>query len=401
MKQHSKFEKLTSKQSNSPLQLSNNLVTHTSISKHWFSYLKVGQKIGIGYTLLVSIAVLGTTMGFLIADHYKQKAQKREEAAFEELYQASQLKTSVFYVRTTQHRLILYMDRPKLWEKNYTQLVEYVAEARQVWSELTANSTIKKPNISISGSEQKAVYPLLQNYKGFSAYLQRTEAFFKDNNPNKLSQIEIKTAQTQLFNFMHGSSVFVMDDFLDDITSLVKVTAKEYEQAKKELQTAEKLHLYIIVGSLSLSIAIATLLAIYTSRAIARPIQAVTRIAQQVTEESNFDLQAPVTTNDEVGILATSLNRLIQEVQQLIKAQKDANEQLEVYSQVLEKKVRERTRELDDKNQRLELALEELRSTQANLVENEQGEREFDRPLPSFTTQNLSLSDSERDRFEL
>ncbi len=72
-----------------------------------------------------------------------------------------------------------------------------------------------------------------------------------------------------------------------------------------------------------------------------------------------------------------------------------------MYSQVLEKKVRERTRELDDKNQRLELALEELRSTQANLVENEQGEREFDRPLPSFTTQNLSLSDSERDRFEL
>ncbi|MBE9104512.1 HAMP domain-containing protein [Nostoc cf. edaphicum LEGE 07299] len=171
---------------------------------------------------------------------------------------------------------------------------------------------------------------------------------------------------------MHGSSVFLMDDFLNDISKLVKVTAKEYQQAKQELQTAEKLRLYIIVGSQSLSIAIATLLAIYTSRAIARPIQAVTHIAQQVTEESNFDLQAPVTTNDEVGILATSLNRLIQEVQQLIKAQKDSNEQLEVYSQILEKKVRERTQELDEKNQRLELALAKLRHTQAQVVENEQ-----------------------------
>ena len=367
MKQHSKFDKLTSKQSN-------NLTAHTSISRHWFSYLKVGQKIGIGYALLVSIAVLGTTMGFVIADHYKQKAHKREEAAFEELYQASQLKTSVFYVRTTQHQLILYMDRPKLWGKNYTQLLEHVAEARQVWFELTANYTINKPTMYGSVSGQKTVYPLLQNYKGFSAYLQRTEAFFKENNPNNLSPSEIKTAQSQLFNFMHGSSVFLMDDFLNDISKLVKVTAEEYQQAKLELQTAEKLRLYIIVGSLSLSIAIATLLAIYTSRAIARPIQAVTHIAQQVTEESNFDLQAPVTTNDEVGILATSLNRLIQEVQQLIKAQKDANEQLEVYSQVLEKKVRERTRELDEKNRCLELALEELRSTQANLVENECGE---------------------------
>ncbi|MDZ7955907.1 HAMP domain-containing protein [Nostoc sp. DedQUE09] len=367
MKQHSKFDKLTSKQSNSRLQLSNH-----SISRYWFSYLKVGQKIGIGYALLVSIAVLGTTMGFLIADHYKEKAQKREEAAFEELYQASQLKTSVFYVRTTQHQMILYMDRPNLWKKNYTELLKYVSETRQVWFELTANYTINKPNYSfVSG--KKTVYPLLQNYKGFSAYLQRTEAFFKENNPNNLSPIEIKTAQAQLFNFMHGSSVFLMDNFLNDISKLVKVTAEEYQQAKQELQTAEKLRLYIIVGSLSLSIAIATLLAIYTSRAIASPIQAVTHIAQQVTEESNFDLQAPVTTNDEVGILATSLNRLIQEVQQLIKAQKDSNEQLEVYSQVLEKKVRERTQELNEKNQRLELALAELRHTQAQIVENQQG----------------------------
>ncbi|BAY74007.1 integral membrane sensor signal transduction histidine kinase [Nostoc linckia NIES-25] len=365
MKQHNNFDKLACGLSNSGVQRLNNF-------GYWFSHLKFGQKIGVGYALVVSIAVLGTTMGFLIADHYKMKAQKRELAAFEELYQASQLKTSVFYVRTTQHQLILYMDRPKLWEKNYAELLDYVAQVRQVWSELAANYTIQKPSKSYPVNKQKGFYILLQNYKNFSAYLHRTEAFFQGNNPNKLSPSEIKTAQTQLFNFMHGSPVFLMDNFLNDITNLVEVTAKEYEQAKQELQIAEKLRLYIIVGSLLLSIAIATLLAIYTSRAIARPIQAVTHIAQQVTEESNFDLQAPVTTNDEVGILATSLNRLIQEVQQLIKAQKDINEQLEVYSQVLEKKVSERTQELNEKNQRLELALEELRSTQANLVKNQQ-----------------------------
>ncbi|MDZ8106289.1 MAG: HAMP domain-containing protein [Nostoc sp. DedQUE12a] len=365
MKQHKNFDKLACGWSNSGVQPSNN-------SGYWFSHLKVGQKIGVGYALVVSIAVLGTTMGFLIADRYKQKAQKREAAAFEELYQASQLKTSVFYVRTTQHQLILYMDRPKLWEKNYADLLEYVAQARQSWSELTVNYSIQNATKYYSVNEQKAFDVLLGSYKGFSAYLQRTEAFFQENNPNKLSPNQIKTAQTQLFNFMHGSPVFLMDNFLDDITNLVEVTAKDYEQAKQELQSAEKLRLYIIVASLSLSIAIATLLAIYTSRAIARPIQTVTHIAQQVTEESNFDLQAPVTTNDEVGILATSLNRLIQEVQQLIKAQKDINEQLEVYSQVLEKKVCERTQELNEKNQRLELALEELRSTQANLVKNQQ-----------------------------
>jgi nitrogen fixation/metabolism regulation signal transduction histidine kinase len=88
---------------------------------------------------------------------------------------------------------------------------------------------------------------------------------------------------------------------------LVEVIAQEYQQANWELKRAEKLRVYIISGSLSLSIAIATLLAIYTSRTIARPIQAVTHVAQQVTEEYNFDLQAPITTNDEIGILAASL----------------------------------------------------------------------------------------------
>ncbi|MFQ4142600.1 HAMP domain-containing protein [Chlorogloeopsis sp. ULAP02] len=365
MKQHSDFDEMAVGESNNRLQSNN--------SWYWLSRLKVGQKIGIGYGVLLSISILGTTIGFFIADRYQNQAYKREQAAVEKLYQVSQLKTSVFRVRTTQHQLLLYMDRPKLWQENYTELVEYVAQARQVWSDFGANYSIENPTIKYNSvSEQQAVYRLLKNYKGFNTYLKRTEAFFRVNNPSQLSADEIETAQNQLFNFMHGSSVFLMDEFLDDIKSLMEVIAEEYKQSKQELLRAEDLRLKIILGSLLLSIAIATLLAMYTSRAIARPIQTLTHVAQQVTEESNFDLQAPNTTNDEVGILAVSLNRLIQEVQQLIKIQKDANEQLEVYSQVLEKKVRERTRELNEKNQTLELALEELRRTQARLIQSEQ-----------------------------
>ncbi|MBE9198529.1 HAMP domain-containing protein [Nodularia sp. LEGE 06071] len=371
MKQHDNFDELAFGRSNRSLESSNSS-SNTSNFRYWFSHLKVAQKIGLGYGVLLSIAVLGTSIGFLIADYYQQQAQKREEAAIEELYQMYQLKTIVFRVRTNQHKLILYMEQPRRWREQYTLLLKYVEEARQVWFEFKASYSTENSIIYDSVIEQEAVHRLLQNYKDFDIYLQRTEALFRDNNPSKLSPREIKTVQTELFNFMHGSSVFMIDAFLDDITNIVEVISEEYQQANWELQRAEKLRLYIIVGSLSLSIAIATLLAIYTSGTIARPIQAVTHIAQQVTEQSNFDLQAPVTTNDEVGILAASLNRLIQEVQQLIKAQNNANEQLEVYSQVLEEKVRERTRELKEKNLSLELALNELRRTQAQLIETEQ-----------------------------
>ncbi|MEA5600345.1 HAMP domain-containing protein [Nostoc sp. UHCC 0252] len=371
MKQHHNFDDLAFGRSNSSLQ-SNNSSPNTSNSRYWFSHLKVGQKIGIGYALIVSIAVLGTSIGFLIADYYQRQAQKREEAAIEELYKMYQLKTIVFRVRTNQHKLILYMAQPKRWQEQYTLLVNYVEQARQVWFEFKTNYSIDNPNLYDSVIEQEALHRLLQVHKGFDTYLQRTEALFHDRNPSKLSPNEIRTAQTQLFNFMHSSSIFMIDDFLDDITNLVEVIAQEYQQANWELQRAEKLRLNIILGSLLVSIAIATLLAIYTSQAIARPIQAVTHVAQQVIEESNFDLQAPVTTNDEVGILANSLNRLILEVQQLITVQNDANEQLEVYNQVLEEKVRERTRELNEKNLSLKMALEELQRTQVQLAETEE-----------------------------
>lgn len=342
-----------------------------SRSGNWLGSLKVGQKISVGYGLVIGVAVLGTTIGFMIADHYQKEAQHEEEDAIEELAQVNHLNSAVFRVRTKQHKLILYMEQPVLWQEKYPQLLEYVAQAQQAWIEFKA--TFRNPSRRLKDSPQeKAAYDqLVQTKNGFDHYLKQSETLFKASNPKNLSPADINATQAKLFNFMHNSQVFTLDDFLNDIANLVEVAAAEYKQAKIDLRNAEKLRLQIIAASLLLSVATATLLAMYMNRAIARPIQAVTHVAHQVTEESNFDLQAPVTTQDEIGILAASLNRLIQEVQQLLKTQKDTNEQLEVYSEVLEKKVRERTRELKEKNQSLQQTLEDLRRTQAQLVQTE------------------------------
>ncbi len=71
-----------------------------------------------------------------------------------------------------------------------------------------------------------------------------------------------------------------------------------------------------------LSVAIATLLPVYTSGIITSRINAVTDIALRVTKEANFELQAPVTTEDEIGTLADALNQLIQQVKRLLELQK-------------------------------------------------------------------------------
>lgn len=47
----------------------------------------------------------------------------------------------------------------------------------------------------------------------------------------------------------------------------------------------------------------------------------MTDIAQKVSQEANFDLQAPVITQDEVGALTNSLNQLIRQVKHLLEEQ--------------------------------------------------------------------------------
>ncbi len=337
----------------------------------WLGRLKVGQKISLGYALVLGVAVIGTAIGFTVADHYQKEAQEKEEDAIEELYQVYRLKSAVFRVRTKQHKLILYMDQPKIWQEKYQKFLSQIAQAQQTWVDFRATFRNPARRLKDTPEEKRAYERIMRTKSGFDNYLEQSEILFRASDPSHLSPESVASAQAKSFNFMHNSRVFTLDEFLTDIAHLVEVTAVEYNQAKLDLRNAERLRLQVITVSMILSLVVAALLALYMNRAIARPIQAVTHVAQQVTEESNFDLQAPIMTNDEIGILAVSLNRLIQEVQQLLAAQREANDQLEVYSQVLEKKVKERTQELREKNQSLLNALEELHRAQAKLEPDE------------------------------
>jgi signal transduction histidine kinase len=55
-------------------------------------------------------------------------------------------------------------------------------------------------------------------------------------------------------------------------------------------------------------------LAVYISWVIAYPIELMIKVANQVGEESDFAIQIPVTTEDEIGELTDALNHLIQRV---------------------------------------------------------------------------------------
>jgi hypothetical protein len=117
-----------------------------------------------------------------------------------------------------------------------------------------------------------------------------------------------------------------------ELTTILNTAQAQERQGGDVMEEAQGLEKLIIILSMLVSIAIASVVAFRTSCAIAQPVVTVTQVAQEVAKESNFTLRAPITTDDEIGSLATSLNQLIERVDQRTQELQQAKEAAEAAS---------------------------------------------------------------------
>ncbi|HEY9671368.1 MAG TPA: ATP-binding protein [Waterburya sp.] len=296
----------------------------------WFNRftrrLSIHQKIACGYVLSISIAVLGTGAGLIVGEHYDDKATTQFGIAQKRYEQLDHLEKSVWEVKFHQQQLLLVSGNKALEEKEINQLQASITEANQRLDELQVNlknysdvpaeyATQLKGFLQICDQEVDAFALLLQSLSKEINSLTPT--------PGNLQR------QEQIFQeIIKGKQATKFEQLSETLDHLVQSTVEQEKQAAVTFRQAKVLRLIIIIVSMVLSIIIAVALAFYTSRAIARPIKAVTKVAKQATQESNFELQAPVTSHDEIGVLATSLNQLIQQVAAQIRELKQAQAQL-------------------------------------------------------------------------
>lgn len=354
----------------------NSLKPQSPIPK-WFQRvtrrLSIRTKISCGYALALSIAILGTTAGILVAEHYQREARKLEEDAIEEINLINHLQTSLLQVRTHKQQLFFLLNKPEKLQREYSELLKYLAELEKAWSEFKeTEGNTKNSEVEELPGEAERIKNLLQEHgPSLETYLRQIKELIKQIDPSSLKPENVEAVQQRLLDFSTTSALLNINHLLDDLSEVTKFADTEYEQAEEQYMAAQALRIQIIGGSILLSLTLATLLALYTSRVIAQPIQALTTIAHQVTQDANFDRQAPVTTEDEVGVLAVAFNTLIQRVAKYTK-------QLQLESETLEKRVFERTQELEETNQQLVEAhqeqrqiLQDLRETQAQLIQTE------------------------------
>ena len=333
------------------------------------SSLSVGQKIGLGYTLALGIAMSGTIAGFVIGHNHQIQAAKQEDYSHKEAELLHRLQARVLQARTHQQQLIPLAKYPDKFQDEYAHLLKHEAEIRDIWAELKVFAAEAPPM-----DKHLATIPaFLRTYDGVTQrYAQKLVLQVQQIRKLNLSlPTDVEQAQRIMLAFTNSDLALKFDGISDDLVGLIDQAYQKLKEAELLQQQAGEIAQKVVVASIGLSVAMAILLAMFTSRAITQPIQALTSVARRSTEESNFELQATVEQDDEIGTLANAFNRLIRTVQQLLQQQQTANEQLEAYSQTLESQVEVRTQELNDKNTQLQQLLKELQHTYVQMVQSE------------------------------
>ena len=120
------------------------------------------------------------------------------------------------------------------------------------------------------------------------------------------------------------------------LLGLLRTAQTQEYRAGEILENIQGYEKGLIVASMLMAAAVAGLVAWRTTRAIAQPIEVVTQVAQRAALESDFNLRAPITTEDEIGVLVAALNRLIERVQVHTEDLKTAADTAEAQAETLE-----------------------------------------------------------------
>ena len=279
-------------------------------SKQKLDGLKVGQKIALGYAIALGIAILGTGIGGLIGHYYENQAETQREDALKAISLPAKIQFNLLLAQVYQYRLVSVLLYPERLEYQYNQFHKHIIQANAAWDALKASHD--------SRAKSEEWEELLEYDRLLEQYLNEVESIFERFDLLNLSSENIEAARERLLIFNSGVLGIKLVEFSETLNTLLDTTSQDYAAAEAAFQRARMLRYQLLILSATISITIAIALAWYTTGAIANPVKDLTSIAQTVTQNSNFALQAAITTDDEVGQLALSLNHLIERVRLLL-----------------------------------------------------------------------------------
>ncbi|WP_293064087.1 ATP-binding protein [Moorena sp. SIO4A5] len=268
------------------------------------------------------MAILGTTTGLGIGQHYQKAALAELTRSQKQEHLLKNLQIAILDLRSYAYlgaldlgelnslKVRVRVAPPVAVPMEDLQLVqEKIDQAQQLL--LEAEEFVREFETCSHTNTNQLLDLVKTNRIIIDAYKTLIQSLLSEIESGNLPLGALKLAQRQLLEQNNPELTTALESFFEKSDQLIRAAQVKQTQALSALKRAEQCCFGIIYSSMIASVAIAILLAIHTSNAIAQRLKSLTEITEQVKQESNFTLQAPVTTRDEVGVLATSLNQLI------------------------------------------------------------------------------------------
>jgi two-component system, NtrC family, sensor kinase len=283
-----------------------------------FNRLSIRQKIVYTYCLALGIVVLGTITGLGIGNNHFQKAREQMSLADEEGGLLSHFQGVLLEIQSHQQEMVPLLSKPQEFQQESSKLVTRLAEAHSLLYELETFSQKR--------SEKDLQALLRKHQKTITEYLQEMKSLKQRISILDISPQGLTKAEEFVWQFSQSDESVKFYGVTHELADFARTIRNRQIEADLAQSKAQVLETQIIITSIVLGLVMATIFAMHTSKAIANPIITVTNIAKQAAKEGDFTLQAPVTTKDEIGELASSLNQLIQQVKHLLEARQIESE---------------------------------------------------------------------------
>ncbi|MCC5658816.1 HAMP domain-containing protein [Nostoc sp. XA010] len=291
---------------------------------------RIHQKIGYGYFVAIGIGFFGSLTGLVIANYYRGKEVRQFNQAYEQGQLLSNYKDAVVGAQLHSSNLVAVLENSQQLQTKKADFLKNVEKAKQLESKISGFIDSKPKRLAATSS---TLQTLLQDYKkNLKAYVDQIEVVLQKIDSQKVQSGQISSARSQLLAIMRGDTAIQLEQLSQSLTNILQTAQEQEQERQKAVEQAKIVERLIVIVSMLVSVAIAAIVAWRTSRAIAEPVITVTQVAEQVARKSNFDLRAPVTTEDEIGLLAKSLNRLIERVSERTKELQQAKELAEAAS---------------------------------------------------------------------
>ncbi|MEG4208482.1 ATP-binding protein [Microcoleus sp. S13_B4] len=303
------------------------------LSKSWPSKIgrwPIHQKIGGGYLLAIGIGFLGSLSGLLIADYYQGQGVNQLNDAHLQAQLLGNFKDAALAAQLQGAQLDSFVDNSAKLQLQKEQLVASITKAKNLRLQIENFADSQPAWLAAEPATLKALLQdCTENLESYAdtlqSSLQQIQRSSSRASLTPLSPPEIESAR-KLLGTKSGEGAKQLDNRLQELNKIINIAQQQEGQGGVVMEEAQGIEKGIIIISMLLSVAVAGVVADRTSRAIAKPVISVTKVAEQVAAESNFDLRAPLTAQGEIGSLAVSLNHLIERVSEHTKELKQAKE---------------------------------------------------------------------------